>query len=256
MSELPHVHAPQQGVHTWRDFLVHIAVITIGLLLAIGLQQIVEAVHDRNERAHVEEQMHETFVATAELALDNANKLERLQSYLRDLRLAVDARIEGRSAPAAPSETDPRNFTYFPPPGLGAYEASKANGTVALLSFDTIRLYDRMATGIDLVDADLQRYISALIAWRSFAARYGSPLGVRNRLPQADLSRLSAEELIEYRVLIGNLLGIADGFETRMRNIELACRTVLDGAQTEDELRAAAAKLEGASSPLEAVGGQ
>jgi hypothetical protein len=31
------VHAPHQTVHTWKDFLVHIAAITNGLLIALGL---------------------------------------------------------------------------------------------------------------------------------------------------------------------------------------------------------------------------
>ena len=52
MSEHPHVHVPQEGIHTWREFAVHIAVVTIGLLLAIGLQQIVETVHHRSQRAN------------------------------------------------------------------------------------------------------------------------------------------------------------------------------------------------------------
>ena len=29
------VHAPHANVHTWKDFLIHIAIITIGLLIAI-----------------------------------------------------------------------------------------------------------------------------------------------------------------------------------------------------------------------------
>src|SRR5437868_6507699 len=42
------VHPPHVSVHTWRDFLIHIATITIGLLIAIGLEQVVEAVHHRH----------------------------------------------------------------------------------------------------------------------------------------------------------------------------------------------------------------
>jgi hypothetical protein len=43
------VHAPHQTVHTWRDFLVHIATIVVGLLIAIGLEQAVERVHAQHE---------------------------------------------------------------------------------------------------------------------------------------------------------------------------------------------------------------
>ena len=44
------VHAPHQTIHTWKDFLIHIAAITIGLLLAVGLEQTVEYVHHRHQR--------------------------------------------------------------------------------------------------------------------------------------------------------------------------------------------------------------
>ena len=247
MSESPHVHAPQHGIHTWRDFIVHIAVVTIGLLLAIGLQQIVEAVHDRSERAHLDGQMHQTLVANEQLTADNLKKLENLLGYLADLRSTVGARIDGRPPPPAPAESDPRNFTYFPPPSLGAYDAAKAKGTVALLSIEKIRLYDRVGMTVGVIGAELQRYLGAMIALRSFSERFDFARVGLHRLPQVNLDHLSAEELIEYRVLIGNMLGAADGFRTRMRVLHIQSRAILDGAQTEDELRAAVAKLQGES---------
>lgn len=42
------VHAPHEPIHTWRDFFVHIATITIGLLIAIALEQSVEWFHHRH----------------------------------------------------------------------------------------------------------------------------------------------------------------------------------------------------------------
>jgi len=41
------VHAPHNTVHTWKDFFVHLGTIAIGLLIAIGLEQSVEALHHR-----------------------------------------------------------------------------------------------------------------------------------------------------------------------------------------------------------------
>ncbi len=43
------VHAPHQTVHTWRDFLVHIAAISIGLLIALGLEATVQSVHHKHQ---------------------------------------------------------------------------------------------------------------------------------------------------------------------------------------------------------------
>ena len=44
------IHPPHHAASTWRDFLIHIATIVIGLLIAIGLEQAVEAIHRRHER--------------------------------------------------------------------------------------------------------------------------------------------------------------------------------------------------------------
>lgn len=43
------VHAPHQAVHSWKAFFVHIAAISIGLLLALGLEATAGWVHHRHE---------------------------------------------------------------------------------------------------------------------------------------------------------------------------------------------------------------
>jgi hypothetical protein len=43
------VHPPHASVHTWRDFFIHIATIVIGLCIAVGIEQTVEALHHRHQ---------------------------------------------------------------------------------------------------------------------------------------------------------------------------------------------------------------
>jgi hypothetical protein len=42
------VHPPHGPIHTWRDFFVHLITITIGLLIALGLEALVEWFHHRH----------------------------------------------------------------------------------------------------------------------------------------------------------------------------------------------------------------
>jgi hypothetical protein len=51
------VHPPPPPPHTWRDFLLHIATIVIGLLIAIGLEQTVEAIHHRRVLAETRQDL-------------------------------------------------------------------------------------------------------------------------------------------------------------------------------------------------------
>ncbi len=43
------VHPPRHAANSWRDFFIHIVTIVIGLLIAIGLEQGVELLHERHE---------------------------------------------------------------------------------------------------------------------------------------------------------------------------------------------------------------
>jgi hypothetical protein len=48
MLDVHPIHAPVRG---WRDFLIHIATIVVGLCIAVGIQQTVEFFHDRYQLA-------------------------------------------------------------------------------------------------------------------------------------------------------------------------------------------------------------
>lgn len=48
------VHAAHGGIHTWKDFWIHLGTITLGLLIAIGLEQSVEALHHLHQRHDLE----------------------------------------------------------------------------------------------------------------------------------------------------------------------------------------------------------
>jgi hypothetical protein len=49
------VHAPHESIHGWRDFFIHLATITIGLLIALGLEATVEWLHHRHQVAETRE---------------------------------------------------------------------------------------------------------------------------------------------------------------------------------------------------------
>ena len=51
------IHPAHKAAHSWRDFFVHIATIVIGLLIAVGLEQWVEAIHQRHEAIEIREEL-------------------------------------------------------------------------------------------------------------------------------------------------------------------------------------------------------
>jgi hypothetical protein len=55
--EMLDVHIPH-AKHTWKDFIIHIGTITVGLLIAISLEQSVEKLHQLHQRHELEAALH------------------------------------------------------------------------------------------------------------------------------------------------------------------------------------------------------
>jgi len=60
------VHPPHHAANTWRDFLIHIVTIVIGLLIAIGLEQGVEMLHERHSLRESHEAMQREYEENAQ----------------------------------------------------------------------------------------------------------------------------------------------------------------------------------------------
>jgi len=124
------VHARHLSIHTWKDFLMHIATITIGLLIAVGLEQSVEVLHHRHQREQLEEQMRGVFETNLRRSERTFKQLKAQHAYLVQLRTAISARLKGQPAMAAPPANDERMAAFPTFPSLAPYEAAKENGTV------------------------------------------------------------------------------------------------------------------------------
>ena len=87
------VHPPHHSLNTWRDFFIHIATITIGLLIALALEAAVEALHHRHivrearENIRQEIEQNETLARENETSVQaNAENMKTNMQKARDLR--------------------------------------------------------------------------------------------------------------------------------------------------------------------------
>jgi hypothetical protein len=158
------VHAPHLSIHTWKDFLIHIATITIGLLIAVGLEQSVEAFHHRHQREQLEDQMRDVFETNLRRNERTFKQLKAQHAYLVELRTAISARLHGQPTMAAPAANDARMAAFPTFPSLAPYEAAKENGTVALLSGNRIRIYNRVALARELASPVSDHWFEGLSA--------------------------------------------------------------------------------------------
>jgi hypothetical protein len=103
------VHAPHESVHSWKDFFLHIAIITIGLLIAIGLEQAVVYI----------EHCHEVAATREALRIEreiNANRFavetEELHRYVPMLKTDLAIFEYLKKHPGAPPDTWPGKLNW------------------------------------------------------------------------------------------------------------------------------------------------
>jgi hypothetical protein len=85
------VHAPHEPLHTWRDFWIHLGTITIGLLIAIWLEEGVEALHHLHQRHQLEEDLRAEGERNVAMIQEDQRGLADMRVWELKLRSPVDA---------------------------------------------------------------------------------------------------------------------------------------------------------------------
>jgi hypothetical protein len=153
------VHPPHEATHTWRDFFIHIGTIVVGLLIAIGLEQSVEALHRRHERADLRASLHHEL---EQMVYDSANVQQDAVPYaawLQQLETAVDHAMQtGKPV----GELPPVPYAKGDVPENPFYRAAKSSGQLDLLDEDEIAGYGELDGLITHDEAQTQDVIAGV----------------------------------------------------------------------------------------------
>jgi hypothetical protein len=103
------VHPPTHTVHTWRDFLIHIATIVIGLLIAIGLEQTVEYFHHRHQVKETREALRREHERNATISKFTLGEYRRITAALQT-NLSIFLYLQQH--PGAPESQWPGKFNW------------------------------------------------------------------------------------------------------------------------------------------------
>ncbi|HEV2576896.1 MAG TPA: hypothetical protein VGU25_06775 [Acidobacteriaceae bacterium] len=189
------VHVPHKSEHTWTDFFIHIGTIAVGILLAIGLEQAVELIHER----HQVHELREGAIADARIYLHDVD-----QNLAADTRQVEDLTRRIQEVRSALDEHQP-----LPPPAyrpaltistirLGNLAAAKASGLFHLLSQDEINSAGDAEVGVVKAEALKERALEAATRRIAFEQRFQSnfPSG------PSDFSHITPSQLDEYLGLL------------------------------------------------------
>jgi hypothetical protein len=226
------VHPPHTPTHTWKDFLIHIATICVGLLIAVGLEQTVEAAHHRHQRHELEERLRIEAENNLNIVELNLGRLREQNGYIQKMIVALN------TAPEAQGHINldlslfpqPEKAMYYSltQPAQTAWTVAKTTGGIGLLPDDEAQVYSRLDYEADQlnIDLDFTRAQDAIV--QLYQARRGMPPARARYLTLAerdDLLKAFSFASTQYYDMFGLQL-----------NESGACRGVLHGARTVEEM--------------------
>jgi hypothetical protein len=202
------VHAPHGGVHTWKDFWIHLGTITAGLLIAISLEQSVEAMHRLHQRHQLEGSLRAECEVNKERAEADFSRFDDQMRWLLGLHEDI-----GRMLTTGGNANLPFRQVHFrlrfvegatgasSPTALSTsvWDAAAADNRVALLPDDEARSYFRLYRVQGERFSELRfRAGDAIARQAAFEARFAD---IRTPTKPV-LARMSAAELKEYDELV------------------------------------------------------
>ncbi len=95
------VHPPHESVHTWKDFFIHIATIVIGLLIAVGLEQAVEAIHHRHQLHAAEDSLNDEAVTNRSIIQGNLVHIAAARRAIQQNMVLLDPESASPESPVA-----------------------------------------------------------------------------------------------------------------------------------------------------------
>lgn len=126
------VHAPHEPVHTWRDFAIHLLVVTIGLLIALSLEALVEHLHQRHLLHTAEANLHIELQNNRNLLAGDERQLNHTESELQQDIAILSARKSN------PGITEPLNFDWtWNSVEASAWTTARDSGALTLMPYDT-----------------------------------------------------------------------------------------------------------------------
>lgn len=214
--------------HKWKDFFIHIATISVGLLIAIGLEQSVEAIH----RAHAR------HVLIADFHSECRDNLKLIATDIAGLKSARNWDIAAvkilNSAPVINGHITavlPKLDSHPPAntPSRAVWSVAKASGKVALLPENIAEVYDRVDyEGEQFVLANSRTNDEALTRFTMSIGSQPIMLGTTLHLTVAQRDQL-VDTLATIRSQLDNMISWLASWQG-------ASQAVLDGVVTREAM--------------------
>jgi hypothetical protein len=231
------VHAPHKSDHTWADFFIHIATIAVGLLLAIALEQMVEAVHHRHQRIELQADLHDEAVNNRSIIAHDL-RIQDLEPWFQQ---AIDAistatpsqgkiRINLPPAPCIAGSVGTAAFRYFAP-SEAVWTTARESSLVGLLPVEQARMNARLSHNYSLLANSREEVYHGCGVIAAMQHRLAKPV------PNASTAAwtLTAEQAERLAQVAAETRTAIQGLCFRLRWSDVYEQGILDGEPRVDE---------------------
>jgi len=190
------VHAPHESIHTWKDFAIHLAVVTIGLFIALMLEAGVEYWHHRHivaeARANIREEIQENHEAAQRNVGYVQKSIDGVKENVRTLHVLMTRPKSFHGSLA--------NTIRFESFHDAAWKTARDTGALSYMPYEEVKRYSDLYAMEEMVT---QKAVDT--AERSFRAGSAAFMGYEvTELPDADymdMLRANAGSQLDLTVL-------------------------------------------------------
>jgi hypothetical protein len=228
------VHPPEHPIFTWKQFFIHMTTICLGLLIALGLEQSVEALHRHHQRHQLEADLRSEGIHNLHIAIANLDSIESLDAWQAQQVEELDrASAEGRAPRYVPR---PPGYQSYRLPSEAAWTVAESSTTLNLLPRAEAEQFAHPYSVARFVADDVPR-LNHLMDERSEILDGASAPTPMSRLSTGNiynLSHMTKEDLARFRDVTASLVAAARGLEVDCANLYAFTWGTLHG-YTDDE---------------------
>lgn len=182
---IPEPHPPHEAIQTWKSFVIHIATITIGLLIAIALEQCVEYLHHLHQRHQLQhdllaEARRNRDILTMDLGLESqADWFRKVLAAIKSAPANGPIAMDLPLMPCIPGTlgangTDDAVQTRYFSPSDAVWVTARDAGLIIQLPVEEARMYARLAHNYALQAAARDRFATTCERINSLHTRFAS----------------------------------------------------------------------------------
>jgi hypothetical protein len=188
------IHAPHGGIHSWKDFWLHLVTITAGVLIALSLEGVRESFHNRGLVREARENIRREIA-------DNKREIDGELAQMPERTKKIDTALRFAQELLSTKRTDIHQISLelsFPTLSGASWQTADRTGALAHMDYAEVQKYAALYTFQDFLAAQHRRAIDAMAA----------ALGILSNSEAGDPTNAPPSELERFREAIVGLKSI------------------------------------------------